>query len=198
MDHGSTNTIKSSEINFPIYSVSLQNSWFQKCFYKPYCKKKGLRPFDWKCFKSQSHNSISGVNSQKWLFTLSKTDLDSDSKPDGCIVLSRICSHCTWTRIPTPYFCVGQESESELVPGSVIGDMNEPSGRRDVTVVREIWSLKRIRLFCRKFSLWEKFKNRGATIKWKYHVIREKTTSGAIRLKHVFLFTSRDSNTNTL
>ena len=32
----------------------------------------------------------------------------------------------TQTRIPTPYFCIGQESESESVPESVSGNVNEP------------------------------------------------------------------------
>ena len=31
------------------------------------------------------------------------------------------------TRIPTPYFCVGEESESESEPKSVCGNVNEPS-----------------------------------------------------------------------
>ena len=30
------------------------------------------------------------------------------------------------TRIPTPYFCVGQEIESKSVPKSVSGNVNEP------------------------------------------------------------------------
>ena len=32
----------------------------------------------------------------------------------------------TQTRIPTPYFCTGQESESESVPESISGNLNEP------------------------------------------------------------------------
>ena len=32
----------------------------------------------------------------------------------------------TQTRIPTPYFCTGQESESESVPESISGNVNEP------------------------------------------------------------------------
>ena len=32
----------------------------------------------------------------------------------------------TRTRIPTPYFCKGQESEFESVPESVSGNVNEP------------------------------------------------------------------------
>ena len=31
----------------------------------------------------------------------------------------------TWTRIPTPYFCLGQESESESMSESVSGNVNE-------------------------------------------------------------------------
>ena len=48
-------------------------------------------------------------------FTLTETDSGTDSnldsKPDGYIVLCRIFHIAeTWTRIPTTYFCVGQES----------------------------------------------------------------------------------------
>ena len=32
----------------------------------------------------------------------------------------------TWTRIPTPYFCVGQESKFESIPKSKSGNVNEP------------------------------------------------------------------------
>ena len=32
----------------------------------------------------------------------------------------------TWTRIPTPYFRIGQESESEFVRESISGNVNEP------------------------------------------------------------------------
>ena len=60
-------------------------------------------------------------------FTLTETDSrrdsDSDSKLDDYIVLCRtfhIAQTCT--QIPTPYFCVGQASESE----SVSGNVNEP------------------------------------------------------------------------
>ena len=51
------------------------------------------------------------------------TNSDSDSKPNSYIVLCRTF-HIAWTRsrIPTHYFCTGQESESESVPESV----NEP------------------------------------------------------------------------
>ena len=31
----------------------------------------------------------------------------------------------TWTQIPTPYFCMGQESKSESVPEFVSGNVNE-------------------------------------------------------------------------
>ena len=64
-------------------------------------------------------------------FTLTKTDLDtnknSDSKPDGYIGLYRIFHIVqTQTRIPTPYFCTGQESELESVPESTgCGNVND-------------------------------------------------------------------------
>ena len=32
----------------------------------------------------------------------------------------------TRTWIPTPYFCKGQESESDSVPESISGNVNEP------------------------------------------------------------------------
>ena len=50
-------------------------------------------------------------------FTLTETDLNSDPKPDSYIVLCRTF-HIAQTRnqIPTPNFCIGQESESESVP----------------------------------------------------------------------------------
>ena len=35
----------------------------------------------------------------------------------------------TQTRIHFPYFCVGQESESESIPESVPGNVNEPQDR---------------------------------------------------------------------
>ena len=54
-------------------------------------------------------------------FTLTEmdsgTDSDSDSKPNGYILLCRTFHIAqAWTRIPTPHFCTGQESESESVP----------------------------------------------------------------------------------
>ena len=43
-----------------------------------------------------------------------------------------------WTWIPIPYFCVGQESESESVPEPISGNVNEPllptTGMRSVSV----------------------------------------------------------------
>ena len=57
----------------------------------------------------------------------SGTDLDLDFKPDGYIVLCRkFYIVQTWTRIPTSYFSIGQESESDSVPDSVSGNVNEP------------------------------------------------------------------------
>ena len=54
-------------------------------------------------------------------------DSDTDSKHDGYIVLCRTCSHGRDLDLD-PYFCVGQESESESesVPESVSGNVNEP------------------------------------------------------------------------
>ena len=53
--------------------------------------------------------------------------LDSDSKPDCYIALCRIFHIAqTQTRIPTPYFCIGQESESESLLESVSDNVNEP------------------------------------------------------------------------
>ena len=54
-------------------------------------------------------------------FTLTETDSstesDSDSKPNGYIVLCRTLHIAkTLTQIPTPYFCIGQESKSSLYP----------------------------------------------------------------------------------
>ena len=60
-------------------------------------------------------------------FTLTETDSDSDSdsKPSGYILLHRTFHIAvTQTRIPTPYFCIGQESESVLE--SVSDNVNEP------------------------------------------------------------------------
>ena len=81
-------------------------------------------------------NEFSTIGSPTWvscngLFTMldsdTDTDLDSDSKPNGYIVLCRKfhIAH-TWTWIPTLCSCVGQESESEFVPESVSGCVNEP------------------------------------------------------------------------
>ena len=55
-------------------------------------------------------------------------DSDSDSKPDGYIVQCRtvhIAQTRTQTQIPTPYFCIGQESESKSVSESISGNENE-------------------------------------------------------------------------
>ena len=57
------------------------------------------------------------------LFTL--TDSDFDSKPNGCIVLYNVHIAQTQTGVPTPYFCVVQESESESVPESDSSNINE-------------------------------------------------------------------------
>ena len=55
------------------------------------------------------------------MFTLPDTDLGSNFKPDGYIVLYRTCSHFRDSN-SDPYFFVLQESESE----SVFGKVNEP------------------------------------------------------------------------
>ena len=70
-------------------------------------------------------------------FTLTETDWgmdsDSDSKPDGYIVLCRTFHIAqTWTSIPTPYFCIGQESESESVLESISDNINEPLNSKTV------------------------------------------------------------------
>ena len=59
------------------------------------------------------------------LFTLAKTDSEIDSKLNGYIVLCRTfyIAH-TRTEIPTPYFCIEQESES--VPVSESGKVFKP------------------------------------------------------------------------
>ena len=54
------------------------------------------------------------------------TDSDSDSKPDGYIVLCRTF-HTHYTNLDSDlysYFCIKQESES--VPESVSSNVNEP------------------------------------------------------------------------
>ena len=52
------------------------------------------------------------------------TDSDSESKANGYIVVCRTFHIAqTWTQIPSPYFCVGQESESESVPESISGNV---------------------------------------------------------------------------
>ena len=53
--------------------------------------------------------------------------------------------HITQTQIPTPYFCVGQESEYESVPESITGNANEPLTRDEKvhngrTALRNIYS----------------------------------------------------------
>ena len=56
--------------------------------------------------------------------TDSETDLETDSKPRGYIVLCRTFHIAqTRTQIPTLYFCIGQESESESVPVSESGNV---------------------------------------------------------------------------
>ena len=60
-------------------------------------------------------------------FTLRETDSDSDSRSDRYIVLAEhVHIAQTRTRIPTPYFYVGQEFESVSVSESVSGNVNEP------------------------------------------------------------------------
>ena len=60
------------------------------------------------------------------LDTDSGADLVSDLKPDGYIVLCGTFHIAqTRTRIPTPYFCIGQESEFQSIPESVAGIVNE-------------------------------------------------------------------------
>ena len=76
------------------------------------------------------------------LFTLpetdSGTDLDSGSKPHCYIVQCRTCSHCTDSDLDSaPYFCTGQESESESVPESVSSNVNE---LLHLVVPSEIWN----------------------------------------------------------
>ena len=44
----------------------------------------------------------------------------------------------TRTRIPTPYFCFGQESASASVPNSVSGNVNELLSRVDFFVVEVV------------------------------------------------------------
>ena len=55
-------------------------------------------------------------------FTLAETDLETDPEPNG---------YKTQARIPTPYFCIGQESESLHVTES--GNVFKPLGRESVT-----------------------------------------------------------------
>ena len=50
--------------------------------------------------------------------------------------------HITQTRIPTPYFCMGQESESEFVPESISGIVNEPLQKRKVNQQTKLISAK--------------------------------------------------------
>ena len=64
-------------------------------------------------------------------FTLPNSDTDtnsdSDSKPNGYIALCRTFHIAqNQTLIPTPYLCLGQESEFEAVPQSISGNVIEP------------------------------------------------------------------------
>ena len=64
--------------------------------------------------------------------TDSGADSDSDSKLDGYIVLCRTRSHCTDSDSdPYSLFLYRQESESESVPESIFGNINEPLGKRN-------------------------------------------------------------------
>ena len=54
-----------------------------------------------------------------WQRRTQERDSGRDSKPNDYIVLCRTFHIAqTWTRIPTPYFCIGQESGSESVSES--------------------------------------------------------------------------------
>ena len=63
----------------------------------------------------------------------SNLDSNLDSKPNGYIVLCRTL-HIAQTRtsIPTPYFLLGRESESQSVPESLSYNVNEPLNNKIV------------------------------------------------------------------
>ena len=66
-----------------------------------------------------------------WLIYMTEMDsgTESDSKANGYIVLCRTCSHCTnWDSDLYSLFLCRQESEceSESIPESVSGNVNEP------------------------------------------------------------------------
>ena len=76
--------------------------------------------------KHRGHNRPTDTQSCTMTETDSGTDSDSYSKPDSYIVPCRTFHIVqTWTQIPTSYYCVGQESESESVLESVSGNVNE-------------------------------------------------------------------------
>ena len=57
----------------------------------------------------------------------SETHSETNSKPNGYIVLCRTFHIApSLTLIPTPYFCIGQESESESVPICESGNVFKP------------------------------------------------------------------------
>ena len=64
-------------------------------------------------------------------FTLMKTDSGKTGIQNPNPMATLYCAehvHIAQTRnrIPTPYSCVGHESESEFIPESVSGSVNEP------------------------------------------------------------------------
>ena len=88
--------------------------------------------------ETKTHEENTGVDiypSCNGSFTLIEADpgidWDLDSKPDDYIALCRTFYIVqTWTQIPTPYFCIGQESESESKPESASSNVNEPLHRK--------------------------------------------------------------------
>ena len=69
-------------------------------------------------------NCMNGLNG---FITLLDSDLHLDSKPNGYIILGRTCSHCTYSDLdPTPYFYIGQESESKPDSVSESGNVLRP------------------------------------------------------------------------
>ena len=91
-------------------------------------RRNGKRSYDQSMTTHTNHVSVC----DSWallqcygFFTLVKTYSETYSKPNGYIVLCKTFHITkTRTRIPTPYFCIGQESES--VPVSKSGDVFKP------------------------------------------------------------------------
>ena len=107
----------------PLQRTEVQRNRYRNGSFTGTKNKFNMNWLHYVSFISFKNTSLNGLRTLP--DTDSGTDSDSDSKPDGYIVLCKTCSHAqTRTRIPTPYYCVEQESESIPKSGNVFKPFN--------------------------------------------------------------------------